>query len=190
MEVLGYCFDPSSIKKSVSGYSQLSPKSRHALRDIFDLIWESESMTVMDDAKLVSYMGLTKRDWVSAKAEILGIPSAFISLSSGVWSSRWLNRQKGASSEIMKNNPRFSESFKEIHQNDEINEENDENDDFSVEVFDDIRDNIQENQVTLNQKSPSRRQLFSQESRKKSVRERSEEIGDALENRLRGRYYD
>lgn len=190
MEVLGYCFDPLSIKKHVSGYSHLSPKSRHALRDIFDLIWESDTMSVIDDATLISYMGLTKREWVAVKKEIFGLSPSFVSLSSGYWSSKWLEKQRKSSPDIMKNNPRFSKSFAEIKENAEITEENDENDDFLVEVFDDFGDNVQNAKQYLPTGDKKRRQLFSQESRKKSVREKSEDIGEALENRLRGKYYD
>lgn len=90
----GYRFNQKMLENEVSGYKKLTVSSRHCVRDILDLIWSSSNLSVDDDEILISYMGLTKRDWNKIKKEIQGVNNAFICLSNGVWYSNWLKRQK------------------------------------------------------------------------------------------------
>lgn len=183
VKVSGYSFDPKTIKSYVAGYKDLSPKARHALRDIFDCLWESESNSVSDDSKLIAYTGFTKREWTGIKQEFFAMKKNFISLSDGQWTSPWLKSQKQKVEEIEADNPQLSKSYTSLKDDDS----------FEDEDFNDIdeedssaTDKIERLQQATNNANTGTPTLYKETRRKKTVVERSRDMNKKILEKYKG----
>lgn len=176
MKVTGYNYSPELLNSKVPNFKNLTPNSRHILRDILDLIWISEEMKVKEEASLVSYTGVTKREWTRIKQEILALPNKFIKLENGFWSSPWLEKQKTNGIEIIKNNPGIDNSYQFIESLSGNDENEEDKEDIELENYE-----LESYNETKKRNEAKTSILYKERSyKKKGIKSRMESINQDL----------
>lgn len=130
----GYFYDNSSLISKVKGFKELSPFARHAVRDLLDLIWESESFSVEDDKKLMKYLGFSDTQWKKIKIELTSLNHKFLYKKENRFYSPWLEIQNSKSSSITKNFEEYQKSYDELDDIDDISNTVEESDNFGIKI--------------------------------------------------------
>jgi hypothetical protein len=140
----GYFYDNNSLRLKVRGFKELSPFARHAVKDILDLIWESESLSIEDNKELLKYIGFNEKQWKDIKIELTSLNNKFLVKENNDFKSPWLNSQSEKTPKILKEYKEYSNSYDEIDEIEEINTTFTDKKDKTIEQEDTI-DNFDNN---------------------------------------------
>lgn len=116
----GYFYDNNSLRQKVKGFKELSPFARHAVKDILDIIWESESFSVEDDTKLLKYLGFTEKQWRDIKVELTSLNQKFLAKKDNYFYSPWLSSQALKTPEIIREFSEYKDSYEELDEIEDI----------------------------------------------------------------------
>jgi hypothetical protein len=158
----GYFYDNNTLRQKVKGFKDLSPFARHAVKDILDLIWENESLSINDDETLQKYLGFNNKQWKDIKIELTSLNQKFLSKKDKHFYSPWLSSQALKTPDILKEFSEYEDSYSELE---------------DIEDISDMHDVEPDSQTSHSDDSYIEDDVFSQGKRNVLFREKNNSLG-------------